>query len=439
MRYNYLNHKTFIKLFATTAICLFGTVFCHAQDKAYAVAVVKKLASPAFKGRGYEENGAKIASEFIAAEYKRAGLLPLNKGSYFQPYKLSANIFPGVVSVQLDGVTLTTAADYLISASSPSVNGTFKVIPVSRSQVNTEQALSSLLNGAGDAFLLLDNRPDSKETAEETAAINKHVAQLKNDKSLIFKGLLIYTEDKLTWTSLTYQSVRPVVTINKKDFNPKTVKSVKIRVDAKLLPDYETRNVAGMVKGTVNPDSLLVVTAHFDHLGMMGKKVYFPGANDNASGTAMLLSMVKYYGSHPPKYSMVFIAFSGEEIGMLGSKAFVEDPLIDLKKIKFLTNFDMAGTGEEGIRVVNGTIFKPQFDRLVQLNDQYKLVPKVDIRGESCNSDHCRFYERGVPSFFIYTQGGIRAYHDIYDRAETLPFTEFEHYFQLMVKFFDGL
>jgi len=439
MQFTYLNHKLLTKLFTTGLIYLFSTVSCLAQDKAYAVDVVKKLASPAFKGRGYAENGAKIASSFIAAEYKRAGLIPLNKDSYFQPYKLSANIFPGVVSVQLDGVTLTTAADYLINASSPSVNGTFKVIPVSRSQINTEQALPSLLNGAGDSFLLLDNRPDSKETAEEAKIIADHIAQLKNDKSLSFKGLMIYTEDKLTWTSLTYQSVRPVVTINKKDFDPKTVKSIKIRVDAKLIPDYETRNVAGMIKGTVNTDSLLVITAHYDHLGMMGKKVYFPGANDNASGTAMLLSMVKYYASHPPKYTMVFIAFSGEEIGMLGSKAFVENPLIELKKIKFLTNFDMAGTGEEGIRVVNGTIFKDQFDRLVQLNDQYKLVPKVDIRGESCNSDHCRFYEQGVPSFFIYTQGGIRAYHDIYDRSETLPFTEFEDYFQLMVKFFDGL
>ena len=99
----------------------------------------------------------------------------------------------------------------------------------------------------------------------------------------------------------------------------------------------------------------------------------------------------------------------------------------------------MAGTGEEGIRVVNGTVYKDRFDKLVQLNDQYKLLAKVDIRGESCNSDHCRFYQRGVPSFFIYTQGGIKAYHDIYDRAETLPLTAFENYFKLMVKFFDQI
>jgi aminopeptidase YwaD len=132
---------------------------------------------------------------------------------------------------------------------------------------------------------------------------------------------------------------------------------------------------------------------------------------------------------------MVFIAFSGEEIGLFGSRAFLEHPSIALKKIKFLVNFDMAGTGEEGIRIVNGSVFKDQFNRITQLNNQYKLLPRIDIRGESCNSDHCLFYQMGVPSFFMYTQGGIKAYHDIYDRSQTLPLTGFQGYFELMTNF----
>ena len=164
-----------------------------------------------------------------------------------------------------------------------------------------------------------------------------------------------------------------------------------------------------MVKGTSGKDSTLVLTAHYDHLGLLGKKVYFPGANDNASGVAMLLSMARYYAKNPPEYNMVFLAFSGEEIGLLGSKAFIEQPLTDLSKIKFLVNFDLAGTGDEGIKVVNGTIFKTDFDRLQQLNERYHLLPKVEIRGEACNSDHCLFYAKGVPCFFIYTQGGIQS------------------------------
>ncbi|MCD0486682.1 M28 family peptidase [Pedobacter sp. MC2016-14] len=426
--------------FFNACLCfLFLQVNTHAQDLNYAKAAVKTLTSADFKGRGYVANGAKKAAEFVAAEFKKDGLTPLNKGSYFHEFELSVNTFPGKIKLAVNGQLLEPAVDYLVNSFSPSVKGKFKVYPVTRAQLRSVQFFDALIAKAKDGFILLDNRPVAKETEEEDALVSKHIRSLKTDEKLDFKGFIVSSNDKLTWTTLTYQLSRPVLTINKKDFNPSTANEIDIDVEAKFIPAYKTRNVAGMVKGTSVPDSLVVVTAHFDHLGMMGNQIYFPGANDNASGTAMLLSMAKYYSSHPPKYSMVFIGFSGEEIGMLGSKAFVENPLFDLRKIKFLTNFDMAGTGEEGIRVVNGTIYKNQYDRLVELNNKYQLVPKVDIRGESCNSDHCAFYQKGVPAIFIYTQGGIRAYHDIYDRYETLPFTEFEDYFKLMTKFFDSL
>jgi aminopeptidase YwaD len=434
-----MSYKLHLKKLAVAFLCLFAVFTAAAQDINYARSIVKKLASADFKGRGYVEDGVKKASVFIADEFAKDGLTPINSGSYFQDYHLSVNTFPGTVFVQLDQATLKTAVDYLVSASSPSVKGKFKVISIERTQLSTEGSAAALAARAKSSFILLDNRPGKEESQEESSQIKQNTQQLEHDEKLDFKGLLIYTTDKLTWTSYTYQSVRPVITINKKDLDPKSIQQINVQIDANFVADYQPRNVGGIVKGTAVPDSMLVITAHYDHLGMMGKKVYFPGANDNASGTAMMMSMAKYYGSHPGKYTMVFIAFSGEEIGMLGSEAFVEHPLIDLGKIKFLTNFDMAGTGEEGIRVVNGSIYRTRFDQLVQLNDQYKLLPKVDIRGESCNSDHCRFYQRGVPSFFIYTQGGIRAYHDVYDRAETLPLTAFENYFKLMQKFFDQL
>ncbi|CAM4403819.1 Peptidase family M28 [Pedobacter westerhofensis] len=430
----------FIKhLQATFLVCLLAAVHVSAQVADYGHSIVKKLASPEFKGRGYVEDGAKKASVFIAGEFAKDGLIPFNSGSYFQDYHLSVNTFPGKVFVQLDRNTLKTAVDYLVSASSPSVKGKFNVITAGRHELLSAESAAILALRAKDAFILLDNRPGVNETPEETSRIKENVQRLEYDEQLVFKGLLIFTSDKLTWTTETYQSSRPVITINKTGLDLKSIHELNIEVEANLVPDYQPRNVGGIVKGTAVPDSMLVITAHYDHLGMMGKKVYFPGANDNASGTALMLSMARYYSKHPGKYTMVFIAFSGEEIGMLGSQAFVDQPLIDLKKIRFLTNFDMAGTGEEGIRVVNGSIYKNRFDQLVKLNDSYKLLPKVDIRGESCNSDHCRFYQRGVPSFFIYTQGGIRAYHDIYDRAETLPLTAFENYFKLMQKFFDQL
>jgi aminopeptidase YwaD len=418
---------------------LSGAFKSYAQDVAYARKVVNKLASAAFKGRGYVDNGALNASNYIAEEFKRSGLIPLNEGSYFQNFNIPVNIFPGKMEVRLNGNRLIPAVDYLVDASSPAVHGRFPVVQVSQRDVINVEALLSRLKQSGPAFLFLDERPDSTLTKEMQASFHTNIQRLLSDQNSDLKGFLILTRAKLTWTTLDYQSSKPVITINKSNLDPKLVQNISIDIDASFLPEYTARNVAGMLKGSSNSDSTIVISAHYDHLGEMGKQVYFPGANDNASGTAMMLTFVKYYASHKPRYNTVFLAFSGEEIGLQGSSAFVEHPLIPLKNIKFLVNFDLAGTGDAGIKVVNGSIFRKQFDTLAQLNNESKLLSKVEIRGAACISDHFPFYLNGVPSFFIYTQGGIAAYHDIYDRPETLPLTAFGGYFKLMVKFFEAL
>jgi aminopeptidase YwaD len=76
---------------------------------------------------------------------------------------------------------------------------------------------------------------------------------------------------------------------------------------------------------------------------------------------------------------------------------------------------------------------------MTSINDRNQLLPKVASRGAACNSDHCMFHQKGVPCFYIYTLGGIQAYHDIYDRCETLPLTEFSDYCRLMILFFDSI
>ncbi len=410
-----------------------------AQDSTYARQVVNTLASPAFKGRGYVQDGAGKASAYLAAEFRKSGLIPMNNGSYFQEFKLPVNTFPGKVEVKLNNQRLVTAVDYLIDASSPSIHGTYPVVSVPKAALNSPSQMSEFLGKARNSFILIDMMPIEGETAKEKQAAQANLQKLLADEGNTFKGIIVFSPDKLTWTTLTYQSPRVLVTVNRKGLDPKTVRTIAINVDAAFIPEYSTRNVAGMIRGTANTDSTLVVTAHFDHLGMLGSRVYFPGANDNASGVAMMLSLARYYALNPPKYNMVFLGFSGEEIGILGSRYFVEHPLTDLSKIRFLVNFDLAGTGEEGVRVVNGSVFKDRFDALTHINQQHKLLSKIDIRGAACNSDHCPFYSAGIPSFFIYTQGGIQAYHDVYDRPETLPLTEFQDYFTLIVKFFDEI
>jgi Zn-dependent M28 family amino/carboxypeptidase len=174
-----------------------------------------------------------------------------------------------------------------------------------------------------------------------------------------------------------------------------------------------------------------MLSAHYDHLGQMGTAI-FRGANDNASGVAMLLALAKHYGKNKPKFDTYFLFTTAEEIGLLGSYYFIENAPFDLRKIKMLVNLDMVGTGDEGITVVNAKKHKSYFELLQKLNDGG--ITKIKERGEACNSDHCLFDQIGVPAVFIYTLGGKQAYHDIYDNGEDLSLEAFDELQELIIE-----
>jgi Zn-dependent M28 family amino/carboxypeptidase len=168
----------------------------------------------------------------------------------------------------------------------------------------------------------------------------------------------------------------------------------------------------------------------------MGKETYFPGANDNASGVGMLLYLAQELSlKRDSNFNYVFIAFGAEEAGLVGSHYFVEHPLFDLKKIRFLLNTDIMGSGEEGITVVNATLFKTEFEKLTQINLEANYLTQVKSRGPAANSDHYFFTEKGVPAFFVYTMGPNKHYHDIQDTAEELSYAAFEPLAKLLLAF----
>ena len=131
--------------------------------------------------------------------------------------------------------------------------------------------------------------------------------------------------------------------------------------------------------------------------------------------------------------------FGAEEVGILGSKHFIEHPLFPLENINFVLNMDIMGTGDEGATIVNGAILPEQFELLQKINETEGYLPQIKKRSKAANSDHYWFTEKGIPAFFIYTLGGIKAYHDVDDRAETLPLTKFEDCFRLLRDFIDEL
>jgi len=407
--------------------------FVVAQHKEYATQILDTLCAPHFDGRGYFNNGEKRAAEFIANEFQQLGLQKVND-SYFQKFGLRVNSIVGNPSFKIDKKELVPGTDFLIDPSSPSFKGKSKLYYLSKEELLNFEILQKVMPKLANKILVVDK---SLVKGEKRARgwLYELISALKFSRGLDSKGI-IELEEKLTFTASQRKAQRPHVVVLKEKFV--TPKKVVLDIESVYDKNYQSQNVIGFVEGE-EKDKYIFVVGHYDHLGRMGEEVYFPGANDNASGIAMLLSLAKEFSQgKKPRKSIVFIAFGAEEIGLVGSKFYTDNPLLPLQNIEFLINLDILGTGDDGIQVVNGSVHQNQFDELVSLNEADGLLEQVKIRGAACNSDHCFFTEKGVPGFFIYTLGGVAHYHNVFDKAETLPLTEYEDLFVLLKKFIEN-
>ncbi|HZY37712.1 MAG TPA: M28 family peptidase [Mucilaginibacter sp.] len=382
--------KTISPITLTVFLCL-AIQSSNAQDSTFARKMVDTLSSSYFWGRGYTKDGMHKAADFLQSQLKSFGVAPMDGKSYLQPFSYSVNTFPGKMEVAINGVQLVPGQDFIVSADSRGAKGEGKLL--------------------------------QKDSVTFIEPVNR---------------IMVTLEKKLTWSAEQKALDFTLIQLDK-NLQKTTPASISVNIENELISRYKTANVCGIVKGTVKPDSVIVYTAHYDHLGGMGADTYFPGANDNASGDSQVLSLAKYYAAHPQPYTIAFIFFAGEEAGLLGSKYFTEHPLIPLDHIRFLVNLDLEGTGIEGITVVNATVYPKEFSMLKEINEKFHYLAKVNSRGKAANSDHYFFTEKGVPAIFIYTIGGIKAYHDIYDRSVTLPLDHIENEFNLLLKFNDGL
>lgn len=398
-------------------------VSVHGQNLSYARYLLDTLCSPHFSGRGYVDNGLQKAADFIAFQMDSLGVEPLN-GSRFQPFQHPVNIFGKPVSVQIDGLALTPGLHFHIHPGSPSYSGHLSVVQLDTTYIDRPGDI--IITGEA-IYVLHPVSPHNRDGASKRAGILRELTAWVP---------VIDPVDKLTWSVGTSVYKQPVIEVNRELVDWQNAETVVLSVESTFEEDFTSQNVLGVVRGTGATDSLLVITAHYDHLGMMGD-VLFPGANDNASGTAMLLDLARHYSQTPPEYTVLFIAFAGEEAGLEGSRYFVDNPLVPLEKIRFLMNLDLVGTGEDGITVVNGKTFPEAARQLAQINQEHNLVPKIKVRGEAANSDHYWFSKNGVPAFFIYTMGDRTAYHDMNDVPDTIGFDGYEELFRLVVEFLE--
>ncbi|MFC2175606.1 M28 family metallopeptidase [Bacteroidota bacterium] len=403
------------------------------QDLDYAHQVLEELCADDMAGRGYVEDGDNAAAYYIEQEFKANGLFAW-EFNYYQTFYMAVNTFPGKVKLLVNSKPLKAGKDFLVSADAPSISGKYELTYLEKlPEIEPSgRVVDSTVSYKG-FVVLADSLIASIPQAMQTLLLNGF-------KKAGAKGIIRLTDEKLTWTVAKQQAPLAQLIVANAGWEANAA-SIEVDIESEFEKKHRTQNVVAFVEGSEEPDKFIVFTAHYDHLGKMGEDVIFKGANDNASGISMLLNLAKYYAApeNQPRTSIAFVAFAAEEAGLLGSKYYVEQPIFPLSDIAFLVNLDIVGTGDDGITVANATEHTKEFDLLSKINEDKGFLVKVKERGKAAISDHHPFSEAGVPCFYMYTMGGIKAYHDVYDVPDTLPLTGFEGLFLLLTNFVERL
>jgi aminopeptidase YwaD len=195
--------------------------------------------------------------------------------------------------------------------------------------------------------------------------------------------------------------------------------SVTITVPAIYNPSQPTRNVLSYLPGVLGNEYVLL-GAHFDHLGADGAGM-FRGADDNASGTAVMLAVAKAFGRLGMKLhrNVIFAGWTAEECGLVGSNHFADSPPVPLAQLKAVLNCDMVGVGDRGqYETAGGTFFPKQYQVLGgSARDLGFTLLRNEIKGVS---DHLAFSRKGIPAILVYAAGKHPNMHTVRDRPELL-------------------
>ena len=209
-------------------------------------------------------------------------------------------------------------------------------------------------------------------------------------------------------------------------FKPKTNPHEEVKFDVNGDGTITGNNVIGYFDNKA--ENTVIIGAHYDHLGYGGEgslfrdtiKAVHNGADDNASGVALLLNLAKKLKDKNTKNNYLFMAFSGEEMGLLGSNYFVKNPTIDTKKVSYMINMDMVGRmKKDSSLAVYGTGTSPIFKQVLKAhNNDFKLIQNESGVGPS---DHTSFYLADIPVLHFFT-GQHSDYHRPSDDIETLNY-----------------
>jgi hypothetical protein len=448
-----------------------------AIDPAGLRASIHVLTSPAFEGRGTGTEGGDRAARFVAAEFRAAGLKPLGTSRYdapdaaldgtgfFQPflatvgadlgpdnsltatwarrtaeYPLDRSFVPSTLSgsgaasgpVVFAGYGIVSRAAGRDDYGSRDVTGRIVLLLAGAPAADPASPLASF---AGIFHKVVFARDKGAAAVVVASLDDSDPARWNTNRGFSDEGLPVIlvtrrvAQEWLGAAGWTLEAVRDELARRPWPLNLPVKAAISTDVRARRRP---AANVLGMIEGAdpVLSAETVVVGAHFDHLGLGGpnslaadrRPAIHPGADDNASGTAGLIALARALAAGPrPRRSVLFAAFSGEELGLLGSAHYVRHPLVPLEKTVAMVNMDMIGRLRADRLAVIGTGSSPAWPGLLsELNRDagFRLLFESDPYG---GSDQQSFYLADVPVLFFFT-GKHPEYHTPSDREETIDF-----------------
>ncbi|WP_372644843.1 M28 family metallopeptidase [Ancylomarina sp.] len=447
---------------------------------------VKALCSSIMQGRETGTKGQKQAAVYIYSQFKKYGLKAIDKSqdslSYFQAFNLSKLRLPSG-SIRINKKTFHNYKDFVADPIQDSAFLDLDVIFIGSSSIEdysdidfTNKAVLFLTSNFHKAFsqahkiwkhskpkLILFNDPINTKSFNRYKHLKKRIRSNQLRLNEPTKDSIDFKEQASFHRFLKEQYTIPISTRLAKEIsglrskqlvklatsntNHKTVRSqmkFKIKKDNEII---KTENVLALIEGSEKPEEYILISAHYDHLGTSNGLVY-TGANDNASGTAALIEIANTFKQaelkgHSPKRSLIFVAFTGEEKGLLGSKYFVNNSPVLLQSIKTNLNMDMLGRVDDKHQnpdyiYLLGTSdldprFKPMSDSLNILHPNLILDYEYDQPHNSLYgaSDQASFVKEGIPSI-MYFNGLHDDYHTTKDTADKLNYKNIKRVAQLV-------
>lgn len=421
------------------------------------------LASDEMRGRDTGSPEFEIAANYVAAQYKMFGLKPApGQSGYFQSVPLQDS-HPATDGELLLGSDVFKFKEQFILFEGENMSWKGEVVfagyasPEELEKANVKGKLVIALAGTKDSGgnpMAIFNAAGGKYND----AINAGAAGLIEifaSPQIPWPALVNYFAGNVT-TKVKKGGDNPAPHVWLKDGEFESLKTIRdgalngsLTIEGVRKTDVPSRNVIGMIEGT-DPKlkgEYLVVSAHLDHVGVQknaqpGKDSIFNGARDNAIGVVGLISTAKYLSQYPPKRSVLFIALTGEEKGLLGSKYYAENPVVPLNKTVFNFNCDGAGYNDVTMATIIGMERTTAEADLAKACQAFGLKAAVDPVPEQNlfeRSDNYNFAVKGVPAITFapgtkaFDAELMKYYHQPADEVGSLDFDYLIKYFRAYV------